>query len=135
MARDVSDYTRVGPRINVAALLTWVGEDDQTATVEQWLTDLAGDKPAIAGLSTEAKQDEATDLYIGFRTWAAVYEFRLANPASRTVNDKGSTGYTDAQIAAAAFERDRYEGLLDDLLALAEDTEAETFRTLQSLRD
>lgn len=102
MAVDAAEFTKKGGLLNTKALWPGVSTSEIAAKFAAWLEDGA----ARTADFTDATKDDGTRLVVRDRAWDDVYQIRLGNPASVSVDQEGSSGYTQGQIDAAREERD-----------------------------
>ena len=103
MSVDLTEYTTEdGPRLNWRALWPHLTKTKVGKQFTAWLAE------AVAKVEdfTAETQDDGTRAWVTFRAWDDVFQIRLGNPLSVSVEGKGSSGYTQGQVDAAKAERD-----------------------------
>lgn len=116
MSVATTDFTKAGGLLNTKALWPGLSPTKVTEKFTAWLDDAAA-QPGIVAQTAGDQQDLATRQWTLYRAWDDVYQVRLGNPSSVSVDQEGSSGYTQGQIDAAREERDqallRYEAAIE----------------------
>lgn len=116
MAVEVEDFIGVGGYFDAAELWPGVEAEALSDRFQAWI-DKAVTLPPVVALATTALRDTAVTQRVMYRGWDNIYQFRLGNPASVTVDNKGSHGFTQGQIDAAKAERDAALAAYEDVVA------------------
>jgi hypothetical protein len=100
MSVDASEWLKVGGRLNWQALLRGTTASQARTKFAAWLEDAAL-QPGVIGLTDPDAADEATRLWVDYRAKRDGWEIRNGTPVGVTIDGKGATSYTQAQIDAA----------------------------------
>lgn len=116
---DVADFIGEGGYFNAAELWPGIESDDLSKRFEVWI-EKTSESAEVLALATDALQEDAITKRVMYRGWDNIYQLRLGNPASVTVDQKGSHGFTQGQIDAARAERDAALATYEEAVAVEE---------------
>lgn len=82
------------PKGRLKAKVLWPGVDlsEVSENLEEFLTE------GYAKAGTSAKKDDAAKWWAYYRAWDEKYQTLSASPATASIGDEGSRGYTQSQI-------------------------------------
>jgi hypothetical protein len=92
------------------------GKKEALAALTDYIAAANADE-RVAAVADETIRDKAARAFVLWQVYNDAYVGMLNRPASVTVTDKGSHGYTAAQIAGMKAIADDYQSQLETILA------------------